>query len=62
MTCVEVGTQDTWIDITYSNGIMSLVYFVVVTLSYQFYFGVNSPEILLSQQMTISSPSPNPNP
>ena len=25
-------------------------------------FGVNGPEILLSQQMTMSSPSPNPNP
>ena len=25
-------------------------------------FSVNSPEILLSQQVTMSSPSPNPNP
>ena len=25
-------------------------------------FGVNGPEILLSQQMAMSSPSPNPNP
>ena len=25
-------------------------------------FGVNGPEILLSQQMTMSSPNPNTNP
>ena len=30
------------------------------TMTYGSVFGVNGPEILLSQQMTMSSPNPNP--